>query len=55
MPNIVDEGESRAMTGLRTVESIIHDIRLAILCARGIKGHIKVRVFLGRDLKRESA
>jgi len=31
MPDIVDEGKRRAMTGYGTVERIVHDIRLAIL------------------------
>jgi hypothetical protein len=54
MPNIVDERKSRAMTGSGTVEWIVHDTRLAILCGRGIKGHIEIRVFLSRDLNRKS-
>jgi hypothetical protein len=54
MPNIVDDRKSRAMTGSGTVERIVHDSRLAILCGRGIKGHIEIRVFLRRDLNRKS-
>jgi len=50
MPNIVDEGKSRAKTGFGTVEGVGHDIRLASLGGRRIKAHIEIRVFLSRDL-----
>ena len=50
MPNIVDEGKSRVMTGSGTVEGIVHDTRLAVLRGRRIKGHIEIGVSLRRDL-----
>ena len=53
MPNIVDERKSRAMTGTSTVELIVHDTGLAIICGRRIKGHIEIRVLLGRNLNRK--
>jgi hypothetical protein len=53
MPNVVNEGKSRANTGFGTVEGVGHAIRLAILRGGRIKGHIETRVFLSRDLSSE--
>jgi len=50
VPNAVDEWESRAKAGFRTVERVGHDTSLAVLPRRGIKGHIEIRVFLRGDL-----
>jgi hypothetical protein len=55
MPNIVDDGKSRAETGFGAVEGVGHDIGLAIVRGRRIKGHIEIRVFLRRDLNSKSA
>jgi hypothetical protein len=54
MPNIMDDGKTRAKTGFGTVERVGHGIRLAILRRRRIKGHIEIRVFLSRDLNSKS-